>query len=245
MIELSADECQVWWAEVDATSEHLIDLLDDGERDRWAQLRHGPARAGYAFAHALARLVAARLLDVEPTAVRFTATCRYCAGAHGRPRVDHPGERVNLSISHSGERSVVAFARDVDIGVDVERIAMRGPRLPVSALAASERPLLEGLPEEQRLPAFIRYWTRKEATLKATGDGLLVSPRRLTVTGPDEPPELLDWVDRPPPDVAVFLTDLNPREGYRASLASLGRRLTVVEHDGTQLVRATTAAALD
>ena len=245
MIELNADECQVWWADVGATHDHLTDLLDDGERQRREQLRHGPARAGYAYAHAMARLVAARLLRVEPSEVRFTATCRYCAGAHGRPRVDHPGGRVNLSISHSGERSVVAFARDVDIGVDVERIAMRGPRLPLSALAGSERSILEDLPDERRLPAFIRYWTRKEATLKATGDGLLVSPRRLTVTGPDEPPELLDFVDRPPPDVPVFLTDLNPREGYRASLATLGRRLTVVEHDGTPLVCATTAAALD
>lgn len=243
MAGLDVDDCQVWWARIEGDSDALAPLLDDAERERWRGMRHGPSRAGYALAHATARAACARLLGTDPATVRFTATCRHCGGPHGRPGVDFPpgsppaaGGRLWVSLSHSGDRAAVAVAWDTAIGVDLEAITLRGTDLPLSALSATEREQLAGRPAADRLPAFIRYWTRKEAAVKATGDGLLVPPDRITMSPPDEPPEIRGWVDRPPPHAPIFLTDLDPGPGYRAALATLGRPLRVAVHDAAALL---------
>jgi 4'-phosphopantetheinyl transferase len=160
----------------------------------------------------------------------------------GGPTVQDPSGaggvcgRLWVSLSHSGNRAAVAVAWDTAIGVDLEAITLRGADLPLSALSGAEREQLAGLPPADRLPAFIRYWTRKEAAVKATGDGLLVPPDRITMSPPDEPPAIRGWVDRPPPHAPIFLTDLEPGPGYRAALATLGRPLRVAVGDAAPLL---------
>ena len=80
--------------------------------------------------------------------------------------------------------------------------------------------------------------TRKEALLKATGDGLAVAPATITVTPPDAPPALVAWTAAPPLASAAHLFDLDPGPGHVASLAVLGARLAVVERDGDGLLAA-------
>jgi 4'-phosphopantetheinyl transferase len=240
---LDADECQVWWARVEGDIDRAVTaLLDPAERDRRQAIRHAPSRAVYGLAHATARLVCGRLLGTEPAALRFTATCRHCGGPHGRPGVDlppgHPGgDRLWLSLAHSGDRAVIAVAWDNAIGVDVETVALRGADLPLIALSEAERDEVASRPEADRLAAFIRYWTRKEAAVKATGDGLLAPPGRITLSPPDAPAEIREWTGRPPPHAPLFLTDLDPGPGYRAALATLGRPLRVVAGDAATLLR--------
>jgi 4'-phosphopantetheinyl transferase len=232
----------VWWVRVgDSTDARAAALLGAAEHERRRAMRHGPARAVYTVAHAAARVVAGRLLDADPAAVRFTATCRHCGGPHGRPGVDlppgHPaGDRLWVSLSHSGDRAVIGLAWGKAIGVDVEAIGLRGPELPLIALSPAEREQLASLPAGDRLPAFIRYWTRKEATVKATGDGLLTPPRRITLSAPDSPPSVLDWAGRPAPHWPIFLADLDPGPGYLAALATMGGRLRVAVHDAAPLL---------
>jgi 4'-phosphopantetheinyl transferase len=224
---------QVWWATVPPgdNGHGLAGLLDAAELSRWQRLRHPPDRGGYATAHALARLVIAGMTGTAAREVRFTAVCRHCNGPHGRPTVEYPGGRLHLSISHCGPCVAVAVA-PLHVGVDVEAIALRGGDPPVRALSESEQRTLAALPDSERTAAFIRYWTRKEAVLKATGDGLLTAPARLTVSAPGVRPEVLFWADRPEPATPIFLTDLAAPAGHLAALASLGRPLRPMIHDG-------------
>jgi len=232
---MKIDECQVWWVRVEGDTDRLEAVLGPEERERWGRLRHRRSRARYVVAHAAARAVCGRLLDIAPAKVRFTATCRHCGGPHGRPGVDVDGRRLRVSLSHSGDRAAVALAWDTEVGVDLETVAVRG-RIPLTALAEAEREHLDGVAPADRVATFIRYWTRKEAVLKATGDGLVVAPRRVTVSAPEAPPAVLGWADRPPPHSPVFLTDLRPWPGYHASLATLDRPLRLVEADATPLL---------
>jgi 4'-phosphopantetheinyl transferase len=234
---LGTGDCQVWWANSRDAGEHLVDLLDSAERERWARFRVPRAAAGYLVAHAVARLVLGGLIGIPAGSVEFTVQCVHCGGPHGKPQPRSPAEPLELSISHSGDLVAVAFARGVPVGVDVEEIALRGDEPPRIALAEPERAVLAALPQAERTAAFIRYWTRKEALLKATGDGLTVSPARLTVSAPDQAPELRDWPGRRDPR-PLYLTDIPAPPGYLASLASLGSRLRAVEHDATALLAA-------
>ncbi|MBX7266850.1 4'-phosphopantetheinyl transferase superfamily protein [Micromonospora sp. Llam7] len=227
--------CQVWWARVASPDDPgLLALLGTGERRRHATFTDRRGRAAHLTARALTRLVLADMLGVPASGLRFEATCRRCGGPHGKPVLRTPASPVTFSVAHSGRWCVVAFALRTEIGVDVERVALRGDTLPLRALAPTERAVLTAA--RNRTAAFIRYWTRKEALLKATGDGLTVDPAAITVTGPDQPAALLSWDATPVPADPPHLTDLATPAGYGGALATLGRPLVVSCHDGESLL---------
>lgn len=237
---LPAGECHVWWARPAAAPAALARLLDGDERARSERFAFRQDRLQYVAAHALTRMVVARYLAAEPSAVRFAARCRTCGGPHGKPHLTDPVGGLELSLSHCRERIVVAVARQVAVGVDVEAI---GPSpadgIEQTALSPAERRALDAWPERRRGAAFLRYWVRKEAVLKATGHGLTVPPALLTVSGPGQPPQLLHW----PPALAtlglpVQLHDLAPGDGFVASLALLADMPhRIVERDGDAVLR--------
>ena len=235
---LRTGECQVWWARPAAGHNELLSLLDAGEHARWSRFRRDEDRARYLAAHALARLVLAAHLGTAAAGLGFAAVCRQCGGTdHGKPRLRRGN--IEFSLSHSGERVVLAVARDAALGVDVERLNARRDIAAVipEVLSAAEQHALAAVPAaEERALALLRYWTRKEALLKATGDGLAVAPATITVTPPDAPPSLVAWAAALPLEVEAHLFDLNPGPGHVASLAVLGPRLAVVERDADRLL---------
>ncbi|GIJ79622.1 4'-phosphopantetheinyl transferase [Micromonospora phaseoli] len=229
--------CQLWWARTAPPDDRdLLALLADGERRRHAEFTDRGGRAAHLTARALTRLVLAGMLGVPASGLRFEAVCRGCGGPHGKPVLRSPPSPVTFSVSHSGQWCVVAFATGTEVGVDIERLALRGTRLPLRALAATERAVLTGTGVRDRTAAFVRYWTRKEALLKATGDGLTIDPAALTVTGPDQPAALLSWDAVPAPTETPHLVDLAAPTGYGGALATLGRALVVSYHDGGSLL---------
>ena len=80
---------------------------------------------------------------------------------------------------------------------------------------------MERLPDDEQLPGRTRMWVRKEAVLKATGDGLSVDPRRVVVSGPSQPPRLVAWRDGSVEPSFVHLTDLELGSGYATCAALL------------------------
>jgi 4'-phosphopantetheinyl transferase len=233
--------CQVWWADpAEARPEHLT-LLDRHEAGRRARLRQRDDRDRLVVGVALARLVLGRHLGCAPPAVRLDRTCPDCAEPHGKPRVLAAGG-LELTVSHSGARVAVAVARRHPIGLDVEQL---DPRVDVDGLA--EQVLShEEAHQAARVPEprdwLLRYWTRKESVLKATGDGLRVPLPHLTVTAPREPPALRHWRGRPHMPERVRLVDLQ-WAGYASSLAVLDApRLDVAGFDGSDLLHSWVSA---
>lgn len=243
---LGTGECQIWWARPATAPSELLALLDAGERARWSRFHRDEDRARYLAAHALKRIVLARHLGTAATELRFAAACRHCGGTdHGKPRLCATTGGIEFSLSHSGERVVLAVARDLAVGVDVERLDARrdAAALIPAVLSAAEQAVVAALPAAERGPALLRYWTRKEALLKATGDGLAVAPSGITVTPPDAPPALIAWEGASPLDGEAHLLDLAPGPGHVASLAALGPRLAVTERSADALLAALSPAA--
>ncbi|GGT33502.1 4'-phosphopantetheinyl transferase family protein [Streptomyces purpureus] len=225
-------ECHVWTARaVSVPSPALLALLDEGERARYDAFLRDEPRALYLTAHALLRQVTAAQLGTDPAGIVFTTVCHHCDGTpdrpHGKPGL--PDSPLELSLSHSGEMVAVALTYTGPVGVDIEQATTRG-ELPLNVLAAVERAELDRLPESERRAAFIRYWARKEAVLKATGDGLMADPATLTVSAPGRPAELLHWAERVQPHPPVRLYDVETEKDYRAAVAVLGDACRVVPH---------------
>jgi 4'-phosphopantetheinyl transferase len=229
---LGAGCCQIWWSRPTQDA-RLIGLLDDAERTRHRGFLREEDRARFLAAHALVRIVAASHAGVTPRAIRYAA-----GPPHSKPRLGGRAAAFEVSLAHSAERVVVAISRGVELGVDVERISTAGEEesLLESVLCADERRALGALAAPLRAWAFCRYWTRKEAILKATGHGLSVEPTRIGVTPPTQPPALVSWSGPARPAQVVHLYDLEVEAGYAASLATIGAPLERCEHDGNALL---------
>ncbi|MGW7362908.1 4'-phosphopantetheinyl transferase family protein [Streptomyces sp. NPDC054841] len=221
-------ECTVWWA-APLTDRRLHALLDAHERRRYADYRQEADRSRFLTGRAIAKYVVGELLGIAPGGVRFDASCADCDEQHGPPRV--PGTPVALSISHSGDRIGVAVTAGPAVGLDVE-----APRADVDdaligyALNAGERATLRALPAGRRAAGFVGYWTRKEAVLKATGRGLRIPLRSITLAPPDEPAGLLASTYAGLRPDRMRIADLDPGDGYRAAVAvSTSQELDVTE----------------
>ena len=206
------------------------DLLSDGERARRTRLWEAGHRAQFTVAAALLRLVAAPLTARTAADVVVDRSCPSCNRHHGRPRLTGTG--LHVSISHSGATVAVAVSNAGAVGVDVQQVEDD----PVQELS----PLVLAESEARHVAAardFFTYWTRKEALVKATGDGVTVPLWEVVVTPPGTPPRLLGYPR--PGGLAAQLRDLSPDLGYVGALAVLSPRPVVVhERSAEQLLSA-------
>jgi 4'-phosphopantetheinyl transferase len=141
---------------------------------------------------------------------------------YGKPSLRNAAIDIRFSVSHSGDLAMLAVALNRDLGVDIENIRqdVETDHLAERFFSPRERESLRALPAAQRVAAFFRCWTCKEAFLKAQGFGLSRSldsfdvevdpahPARLLATRPDAT-EAASW----------FLHDLEAEQDYKAALA--------------------------
>jgi 4'-phosphopantetheinyl transferase len=199
----------VWFADLASVRPAHLRLLNDVEQERRGRYRQEADRARFTVGAALLRLVVADELGVGPTDVRVDRTCARCGEPHGKPRVS--GADVYVSISHSGDKVALALTREAAIGVDVEAIGVRD----VAGLA---RTVLVAAEPLSRPADFFTYWCRKEAIVKATGDGLQVPLIEVVVSAADEPARLITYRGAA---LISSVCDLPIDGGYAAALAVL------------------------
>jgi 4'-phosphopantetheinyl transferase len=139
-------------------------VLTADELLRAGGMRSEEGRRRAVVARAALRKLLARELGRAPEEVAFTV------GPHGKPRLEGHDPAVRFNMSHSADLALVAIARDVELGVDVERIK---PRADIHAVA--RRVFTEAEREAVQVggeAAFYRHWVAKEAFVKATGRGI-------------------------------------------------------------------------
>jgi 4'-phosphopantetheinyl transferase len=210
--------CDVYLARLRYLESRHLELLDPIETGRRAQLREVGDRDRYGLAAALLRTVVGRRTAVDPGKVVVDRTCEICGGPHGRPRLAKPG--LETSISHSADLVAVALTNAGPVGVDVEVVAERGwePLVPLVCTPDEASSVHTSVD-------FFTCWTRKEAILKATGEGLRRPMTELTIGGPQAAPALLDLANGPTP--ACRMADLGVAEGYLGAAAVLTTRHVV------------------
>jgi 4'-phosphopantetheinyl transferase len=169
---LGGDELHVWLVPLDpppAALARLAGRLSPDERRRAARFRFERDRRRFQAARGALRELLAGYLDERPERIRFVE------GRHGKPELAEAGSALRFNVSHSGERALCALSLRRELGVDIEQLRelADAEALARRFFSAAESAELAALPEPQRLAAFFRCWTRKEAYLKAVGAGLL------------------------------------------------------------------------
>ncbi len=177
----------VRWAHTDDLTDRHVELLDDTERERLARLRKRGDRDRFVLGAAVLRGLVAGLEETEPRQVGLDRTCAKCGAQHGP--VTTPGRPWHCSVSHSGPFAVAAVvAADAasTVGVDLETSCPPDWHALLSDVLAPA----EAEPVDQA--AFLRTWTRKEAVVKATREGL---SRPLSSVDLAAPPAQLRVID--------------------------------------------------
>lgn len=142
-------------------------MLDPTEREQAGKFKRERLRLDYVFIHARLRELLADYVNANPAQLQIHRT------QFGKPYLpDFPDVKFNLS--HTGDRMAVAIALDCELGIDIELNKHRHtlPALVDKCFAESEKHYWLGLPEVEKSQVFYRFWTRKEAFVKATGRGI-------------------------------------------------------------------------
>jgi 4'-phosphopantetheinyl transferase len=200
--------------------------LSDDEKERALRFHFDVHRNRFITGRGFLRRVLAEYLAVDPGQLRFAYADR------GKPALIEPtrGRCLGFNLSHSAGIALLAVGRDRMIGVDVERLRAvpDAEQLAERFFSARERAAFRAIDRDERNLAFFRCWTRKEAFIKAVGDGLSYPLQEFDVTlAPDQAVQLLSIRGASSAARNWTLRELLPAPGYVAALAVEGRPFAV------------------
>ncbi len=223
-----AGEVQVWLADLDRPPlppERLAPLLAPDERARAARFHFAVHRARFTAGRGLLRTLLGRFLGVAPAGLAFAY------GEKGKPRLARAPWDLRFNLSNSANAVLIAAARGAELGADVEalRALDDAPALVERFFHPAEREVFARLPAAERLAGFYSGWTRKEAYVKARGDGLSLPTSAFQVELARAGPAALVRFDQEPDEVARWnLVALEPARGFLGALAIEGPPREVV-----------------
>ena len=161
-----------------------LPVLSAGERERAQRMMSLPARHQFIVARAKLRWLLGGYLGADPSRIEITA------GTHGKPRLaDDGGSRLEFNVSHSRGVLLIGVATGRPVGVDVEHVRAVGDLAGLArvALGPAEQAQLHAPADARaRLTRFFQLWTRKEARLKASGEGIVAGLAADSSTGADD-----------------------------------------------------------
>jgi 4'-phosphopantetheinyl transferase len=212
-------EVEVWFVELaasPASAEECAAILSADESERAARFRFPHLRTAFTLSRGILRILLGRYLGIDPDRVRFAY------GPRGKPRLAQPETPLEFNLAHSGGLAAYAFAVGCEVGVDIEKIRPVSDQDDIVRRFFSREECEEwmGLDPAQRDEAFFRCWTRKEAYIKALGDGLSMPLDSFQVSlRPGAPAALIRAAGDPGAASRWSLWSLEPAEGYAGSLA--------------------------
>lgn len=217
-------EVHVWRASLRVPIGRVRDLertLATDERARANRFVRERDRDQFVVSRGVLRAILGRYLGQNPCHLRFDYS------PFGKPMLSADSGLANIrfNVSHSGDIALYAVTSGREIGVDIERIRTDFGTEDIAQRFFSRREIaaLRGLPAPCRLEAFFACWTRKEAYLKARGDGLSLPLDGFDVSlAPGHPAALLGVHDDAAEAARWSLRELFPGPDHVAALAVEG-----------------------
>ena len=221
---LGEEDVHVWLASLDSNASHvarLAKILAADESRRAERFRFEKDRHHFIVGRGLLRTILAGYLGDDP------ATLRFKYGPQGKPDLegDRSHQALRFNLSHSAGLALYAVTRDREVGVDIERLRpdMTEEKIAKRFFSTREVESLAEVPSTQRTQAFFNCWTRKEAFIKARGEGVSLPLDQFDVTlTPGEPAALLRTAYDPDDAARWSLHALSPSVGFAGAVAAEG-----------------------
>lgn len=193
-------------------------VLAPDELARASRFHFDRDRVHYVCCRTALRFLLARYGDIAPANIRFTYT------PNGKPELaaDQNSRQLRFNVSHSDNMALIAIGVQDAVGVDIEkmRLDVNTTELSERFFSAAERAGLRSLPETMRVTAFYACWARKEAFLKANGEGLGFPLEDFSVSvHPEKQPRLEEIKGDPNAGEQWSLVDVDAAPHFRSAVA--------------------------
>ncbi|HKD14042.1 MAG TPA: 4'-phosphopantetheinyl transferase superfamily protein [Candidatus Angelobacter sp.] len=224
--ELAENAVHIWQIHLVAKEDRINwyrKLLSVDEIQRSDHFYRERDKARFVVARSAMRMILAEYLHVPPQELAFSYT------AKGKPEFvsDFNESGIKFNLSHSRDFAFLAVTQGLCVGVDIEFINHEFAADDVAArfFSPNEISALRALSPGERAGAFFECWTRKEAYIKATGEGLSLPLDSFDVAfGPGVPPALLR-VEVFPQELSRWsMYNLSVPQGYAAALVVEGKQ---------------------
>ena len=223
---LAADEVHIWCYSLDVppeTSARLYTILAPEERIRCARFYFERDRQRFITSRGVLRELLGRYLQTDPGQISLVYN------EFGKPDLGPEfANGLKFNLSHSAGLALIGFAAVSNVGVDLEYIRTQSDYVDIARnfFSASEVNYLTNLPPQLRAEAFFNCWTKKEAYLKACGEGLATPLNSfsvpVTTDAAHTPVDLYVPTKDSFPDKHWSLYPLRPAPGYAGALAIEG-----------------------
>ena len=226
-LSLASGEVHIWVADLaqtEATLNRLEGTLSRDEIERADRYVFAHLRRDYVAARGILRDILSRYTEEDPASFVF------CYNRFGKPSLADHAIRFNLS--HSCDIAVYAIVKNREVGVDVEYrrpepVESDFEQFVLRTFSPNENRTLLALPFNQRHEAFYNCWTRKEAYIKAIGDGLNIPLTSFDVSLQPGQPAQLQFVMDQPEEVNRWMYEVFQISGdYTAAIIAEGRDWT-------------------
>ena len=212
--DLADDEVHVWRLDLE---DAVVDAacLSPDERGRAESIATERHRRHFVAGRFTLRCLLAQYLGCEPAGLAFAY------GEHGKPALQDGDLSFNMSHSHRMACYAVARARAVGVDVEWPRPGVAHEQIAERFFSLEEREALSAVVEGDKKAAFYNIWTRKEAYIKARGDGITAGLDTFGVSLGAE--AALVHSDEGQAELARWrLQALDPASGYVAALCAEG-----------------------
>ena len=201
-------------------------MLSASELDRAGKFRFDRHRNRFIAGRGFLRVILGRCLRSDPALIEFSYS------RLGKPEFapGFDGRGLHFNLGHSEDLALFAVTKLGPVGVDVERIRVVKDvdDLVARFFSARENGLFQNLALSEKPSAFFNLWTRKEALLKATGDGITGGLNRVDVSFlPDEPARLLSMSGDAEKAARWSLRELSPADGFVGAVAIQEKNIQV------------------
>jgi 4'-phosphopantetheinyl transferase len=219
---VGSDIVQVWKVNLEVHDwPQQLAMLSTEERDRAGRFVFEQDRRRFVVARAALRQLVGLHVNVPPRNICLSVQ------PHGKPRLvasEHT-DMLRFNVSHSENLALIAISCKREVGVDVERIRplVGFEDIAMHYFAPAERRTLRRAAPDDRLALFYRYWTLKEAYLKADGVGMHVRLDTVDVSATSADPIVLPALDSGVPTTGWSARTLDLEPGYAAALVAEGR----------------------
>lgn len=187
----------IWALDVEPTRQaQLAEWLSPDERARAARFATDRLRGRWTVARAGMRSVLGAEVGLSPETLQFAYN------ANGKPTLADWREGASFNLSHSHGLAALAMC-EATVGADIERLGAVHEDVAQRFFSPVEAAVVQSTPEADRAATFYRFWTAKEAFLKALGTGFTQASDSFTVSYAVEgPPRLVEtpWLEGAPED---------------------------------------------
>jgi 4'-phosphopantetheinyl transferase len=235
---LGADDVHLWRVDLMGAASGMdqwMTILSPDELERAARFHFQKDRQRFVAARAILRQIIGSYLAVDPAGLVFSYSKKDKPALAG----DAAHSNLTFNISHSGGVALLAFTRSRQIGVDIEQIRRDFDTTAIAGrfFSTTEQQELTTFPAEQRDEVFFRIWTRKEAYIKATGEGLSLPLNQFDVSlAPNDQNALQATRPDPLESGRWSLRDITVQPGYAAALCVFGTGWRLVDWAGNDSI---------